>query len=142
MRNKSLRIVLTLLGVAAIVCLGGFREFVFVNINYHLKFLYYEQSQSYAHSFFDFLNNYTYNQVYYSKWALTVVFSVVFLLNSLLIIKVLFGKKEFLKWTAILYGVLFLLSAIAFGIGWLLGSTADGYTVARLFMALHNLPFR
>lgn len=56
------------------ILLGMLRDFVFVNWNYQLDYEAYHRDFSYAHSFFNFLNVWTYKQLYWGKWLLTAFF--------------------------------------------------------------------
>jgi len=138
--RRPLRIALLLLAVVAVVLLGVFREFVFVNINYHLKYIYYEQAESYAHSFFDFLNNYSYSAVYYSKWWLTAIFSVVYIGLTLLIIYCVYPEKRYIRWTLFTYGLLIAVSSLLFLFGWLLGDMDNLYYITRKVMGIVQSP--
>lgn len=138
--SRTLRIILLLLSVAGIVLLGSLREFIFVNINYQLKYLYYEQAESYAHSFFDFLNNYSYAEIYYSKWWLMAIFTILFWVCSLLIVYFLKPERKWLKWMTLMYATLIVAAGIIFFFGWVFGQIDGGYAISRLVLGVAHSP--
>lgn len=138
--NKRLRILLVVLAVATVVVWGAFREFVFVNINEHLKFVYWNYEQSYAHSMFHFLNQYSYERVYFSKWWLTFLFSLGSYILTLFILGLLYPRRNSFFVTSIFYGVLIFVSIICFGFGWISGFDTEGYRLSRVFMGYAQSP--
>lgn len=91
------KIVRLLLFAVLFICIGLLRDFIFVNWNYQLDYSQNQRSFSYAHSFFDFLNTFTYTQLYWGKWMLTSVFTLINFTIGWFYIKELKLKKQLLK---------------------------------------------
>ncbi len=126
--------------VIAFVAVGYLRDFIAINLNYHLHFLDNNYEYSSAHSFFDFLNNYSYKQVYNSKYAMTLIFTLLnFVLGAVLLIVVL-QRKQILKIYTWLYLVLVLVSMFFFGGGYLIDNAQTGYHFSRILMGFLQSP--
>ena len=69
--NNWVKIAIVLI---AFIAVGILRDFIFVNWNYQLDTTEHHRSFTYAHSFFDFISDWTYTKLYWSKWVLTAVF--------------------------------------------------------------------
>ena len=125
-----LRIILAVITGLLLIQLGALREFVFVNVNYQLQYLYYEMDVSYAHSSFDFLNDYTYAQLYRSKWILTIAFSGLFIGLNTAFLWMIYPHRQTIKWTLLCFAFLIVAAGLIFGIGWALDAMfADGTEV-------------
>lgn len=122
-----------------LVTTGFFREFIFVNINEQLRFLYYGSDESYLSPHLELLTHFTYNQLYYLKWILTVVFSLVFLFESSWLVKSIFGGF-YLKELTFIYALLFLVSASLYIPFFIAGNVEQGYILARFFMGIAQSP--
>jgi hypothetical protein len=122
-----------------LVITGFVREFIFVNLNQQLVYLWYENDVSYMSSKLSFLSSLEYWQVYYLKWFLTLLFSTIFLVESALMLKHLFGSY-FWKPLIFLYSLLLSISAVVFGIYTGLGRGDEGYLIARYFMGIAQSP--
>ncbi len=132
--------------VVAMILLGAFRDFLFVNVNFQLQYLWKVQVLSdslavgRAHSLFDFLKSYDYYTVYYTKFALTLVFAFLYWLNTILVVKLVFGDKKFLKYTTYVFAIVVLISLVLYGGGYLFGVPYEGYNLANRFMKLIQSP--
>lgn len=122
-----------------LVITGFVREFIFVNLNLQLVYLWYKNDVSYMSSKLSFLSGLVYWQVYYLKWFLTLLFSAIFLVESALILKHLFGSF-FWKPLLFLYSLLLIISAVVFGVYTGLGRGEEGYLIARYFMGIAQSP--
>ena len=138
--TKSVRRILVASLVIGLILLGAFRDFVFVNINYQLIYLLKDQAFSKAHSFFDFLEGYDYWTIYYWKFIITGIFAVLYLFFTWSIVKVLFNNKSYQKYTVYLFGGVFVISLLLFGLGYLFGDGHFGYEIARQFMEVIQSP--
>lgn len=138
-QNNKTRGLLVLL-VGAMVALGFVRDFIFVNLNYQLSFVYYEKERSFTHSFFDFLNNYSYSQLYYSKWWLTGIFALLNILLCLVLVYLLFKSKRKVKVAGLILSGLVVLAFIGYAAGYLTGSTDTAYRFARTIMGALQSP--
>lgn len=123
-----------------VVALSFFREFVFLNINEQCRVTYYHASDSHVSSWMTFLGNFSYTQLYYSKWALTLFFPFLLMLLSCLIVRLIFNKKEYIKWTVITYVCVVFLSFLLFALGWLFNFQDKGYTFARAIIGIAESP--
>jgi hypothetical protein len=139
MARKVPRIVVFCL-VVLMILLGAFRDFVFVNINYQLIYLWKEKDFSKAHSFFDFLEGYDYWTIYYWKFALTGIFALLYFVLTWTLIKVLFNNRKFQRYAVILFGSVVAMSLLLFGGGYLFGNAHFGYDLARHFMDVVQSP--
>lgn len=126
--------------VTALVLLGALRDFIFVNINFQLDFLWRDLAASKTHSMFEFLNNFSYWEIYYAKFGLTGLFSLIYLVATLLVIRLMFTVKKYRKYTIYLFGGIFLISLLLFGGGYLFGNPHFGYDLARNFMGIIQSP--
>lgn len=127
-------------GFALIIATGFVREFVFLNINEQLAFLYYGHETSNMSWVLGFLGVLTYDQLYWFKWLLTPVFATVFCFETMLSLKQLFGDAHAKETLALFVGLL-ALSAVLFGGFWVFGDIVGGYTQARFLMGLAQSPF-
>ncbi len=128
------------LSILAVVMLGFLRDFIFVNINYQLQHLYYQTEHTYAHSFFAFLSDYSYQQLYYGKFALTALFTLLYLVLTSLSIQLIYRKRQWLKWILYLFGAMVTVAAIFYGLGYAFGNPTRGYKLARVFMGIVQSP--
>lgn len=115
------------------------RDFAFVNINYQVGFLSASKDSkfelyNYTHSYIEpLLSGFSINELYQLKWVLTFVFSGLFALLSLLLLRTLFSTfKEPLKYTALFYGTILIFSALVYFI--------FGYSTSREIMSLPQSP--
>lgn len=130
---------LALLPVVFIAATGFFREFMFVNINEQLSFLYYGSDVSHMSPKLSFLSTWSYDNLYYLKWILTLVFAAVFLIESSWLLKVLFASYH-LKELLFIYALLLFVSAILYIPFFLTGNGEQGYILARFFMGIAQSP--
>jgi hypothetical protein len=121
MARKVPRIVVLSL-VVAMILLGAARDFIFVNINLHLNYLWKEQDFSRAHSF------------------LTGIFALLYFVLTWTLIKVIFNNRKFQRYAVILFGSVVAMSLLLFGGGYLFGNAHFGYDLARHFMDVVQSP--
>lgn len=138
--NKKVKWLLIILIVVAIMVVGYLRDFIAININYHLQFLDTNAERSSAHSFFDFLNNYSYQQVYYSKYALTVIFTVLNFGLGYIFLFVLYRNILLMKIYSGMYATVLVGAALFFAGGLMLANPEDGYRFARILMGFLQSP--
>lgn len=129
------------LSVIILIALSFFRESVFVNINTHMWHLFYHNDKTYLAPYLSFLQQLSYSQFYWFKWALTVFFSLLFLFLSCIIIQLVFKEKKFIRWTIYSFAAIMAVSALAFVIGKLLNRSEDGYIISHFFMGMIQSPF-
>lgn len=133
----------TAIKVLVIICffatIGFLREFLFVNINEQLRFLWYGNEESFMSAKLSFLMGLDYWTLYYMKWFLTVFFALIFMLLSALALKLLTQKYFWLE-LGFIYFLLFAISGAIF-IGYsLLANAENGYLISRYFMGLAQSP--
>lgn len=126
--------------VVAFVAVGYLRDFIAINLNYHLHFLQNQYEHSSAHSFFDFLNNYTYQQVYYSKYVMTLLFTVLNFLLGAFLLWLIINQQRLLIIYIWLYVLVIVASALFFGGGYLVGNPEGGYSFSRILMGFVQSP--
>ena len=123
-----------------IIALGFLREFLFININYHLQFLYYHMKRSYMTKSLNFLRSYTYDELYEIKWILTILFTLVYLFFTCLVIKLLFHVKKCVLRTIYIFAAIVFISFIFYTSGHLVNQDAIGYRLARICMGVVQSP--
>ncbi|HAW20967.1 MAG TPA: hypothetical protein DCX14_12360 [Flavobacteriales bacterium] len=139
MKNRLRFISISLLLVVLLASTGYVREFLFVNINEQLSFLWYGHETSNMSRVLSFLDGFDYWTIYYLKWALTGVFSVIYLIETTLALKYLFNSF-YARESVFLYAALIVVSTILF-VGYSAFDNAeDGYLLSRFFMGLAQSP--
>ena len=88
-----------------------------------------------------FLNNFSYFQLYWSKWILTVLFSLAYFIISLKCIKIFFKEKKYLQWTLIVYLFVGVTAFLFYLYGLLFKDMETGYRFSRIMMGLVQSPF-
>lgn len=135
-KNKLALIALILLFIAT----GFFREFVFVNWNEQMRVTYYHSPDPHVAPSMQWLGTFTYAGLYYLKWPLTLMFTLIFMGYSMLCVHFAFPEKHYLKITAYVYAGTFLLSLLIFTIGWLLNERQAFYVISRFLAGLIETP--
>lgn len=138
--TKAQKYALAVLLVVGFVTVGYLRDFFAININYHLHHIYFETDRSIAHSFFDFLHQYNYWQIYYSKYLLTAVFTVLNFSLGFFLIRTLSNEKAVLRLYTLVYLVVIAGSVLFFGGGYLFQNPDGGYHFARILMGFLQSP--
>lgn len=140
MSRSKVKLILWLFPVVALVVTTGFlREFLFLNINEQISFVYYDTDFSRMSDKLWFLRSWDYSSLYYLKWTLTLVFTGIYLLEAALALKVLF-RSFFFRELLFVFGALTLISGILYVAFSLAGDSQEGYLLARFFMGLAQSP--
>jgi hypothetical protein len=127
--------------VIILASVGFIRDAIFVNLNLQLDYLYYQRDINYTDSFYlKLFEPYTYQQLYYFKWFLTIVFTFIYFGLGILILKIVSPLKKSIIWLIFCYAFLFIISAVCYIGGSLLGEIEQGYKFARIFMGLLQSP--
>ncbi|HWY38600.1 MAG TPA: hypothetical protein VNY73_08580 [Bacteroidia bacterium] len=132
-----------ILFIVLILCLGFFREYIFVGINGVLYNKYYNPGFYDIHIInpsLRFLNAFSYQTLYVAKWLITPVFVCLFWLLQKKFLTFIFHEKKTTYWLSMLYLSLLLLAGISFFTGWLSGHLNEGYRFSRIFMGLIESP--
>ena len=138
--HPKTRIALSMIGIICLfACLGYFREFLFVNINEQLRFLWYGNEESFMSEKLSFMQDWDYWTMYSLKWVLTVAFALIFMVCSAFALKAILNSFYWLE-LGFIYFLLFSISGIIF-IGYSVFAVAeDGYLISRYFMGLAQSP--
>jgi hypothetical protein len=129
--------------VLLLLCLGFFREYFFVSINGVLFNKNYNPAGYDIHVIsppLRFLNVFSYNTLYISKWFITPFFVLLFWFIQKRFLSLIFNEKKTTHWLSVLYLSLLLLAGIAFFAGWMIGHLHGGYRFSRIFMGLAESP--
>jgi hypothetical protein len=126
-----------------LLLLGYFRDYIFININFLSGVKYYPNIETdyKLPSQLSFLNSFTYEQLYFGKFFVTLLFLAAFLLVSIVVIKKLFTDSKYIKWTVYAYISLVVLSGIFYSYGMLFDDFNTGYKLSRVFMGFLQSPF-
>jgi hypothetical protein len=126
---------------AYIILLGYFRDHVFLNINFRLSQLYYNNTFDYVISpDLKFIENYSYVTLFISKWVLTAIFCLLYFTATYLVIKHIFIASKYLKWTLIAHGGIVVFALLLFGVLKLFGNIEMAYKFPRWFMGWLQSP--
>jgi len=131
----QLGLVVVVLGI-----LGFTRQLLLVNINNQLSFLYYHKEISYVVDSVSFIKEYDYATLMWAKWFLTIAYTLLYLISTLWVMRVLSFRKDYLKLTTLLFGGVVVLSALLYGGLSLFGESYIGYRLARFGMGLVQSP--
>lgn len=142
--NKPLRSAQGIVKIVGILCslmiLGYYRDFLFKTINGLLKAWDFDVDYVMPASL-NFLENYQYETLLNIKWALTLFFSILYLILALITIRMLFKERKYFRITIASYIGITLLSFTFIGIGYLFHSTSEKmYEFARYFMGMAQSP--
>ena len=124
----------------ALVLAGFFRDFIFVNINYRMRILYGWDEYGPMPTLLQSLESWDYVDLYYLKWVLTGVATLLFFGLTWWGIYLWFRDKKLITWTAGTFGAIILLSGLFFLGGKLTGQEENGYMLSRKFMEFVQSP--
>ena len=138
MSNSLKKKTLIVSSIIAVIILGFFREFLFTHINEQLFALWYDEP-SRASDAIPCLKSVDYYTLYYTKWFLTALFSVLFYGVTIGLLKIIFDTSYW-KEILIIYGVLIACSVITMAYGYATNTLEETYLLARLFMGVAQSP--
>ena len=119
---------------------GFYRDFLFKNINALMQAWDAEMDYQMPSSL-NFLKNYEYNTLSWFKWVLTVAFSVIYLLISIVVVRLFFNEKIYSRITIITFCGVLLLSLFFMLMGYVFKGGATGmYSIARYLMGMAQSP--
>lgn len=126
--------------IVAILFLGFFREMIFKNINALLQA--WDAEMEYPMpAFLKFTESLDYGTVVNLKWLLTLLFSLAYLIISLITVKILFHTSKFTRITIAAYAGIIVLSALFMLAGFLFKSDSEKmYEFARYLMGMAQSP--
>jgi len=140
-KSSSIQRNISLIILAILVIFSGYlRDTIFKSMNALLRA--WDQDQDYyLPSFLSFLQDYEYTTVENLKWLLTVLFSIIYLFFSILIIRLLFNEKKYLKIVVFTYLGILILSGLFIFTGFLFSNTSQTmYEFARYLMGMAQSP--
>lgn len=138
MSNSLKKKTLIASSIIAVIILGFFREFLFTHINEQLFALWYDEP-SRASDAIPCLKSVDYYTLYYTKWFLTALFSVLFYGVTIGLLKIIFDTSYW-KEILIIYGALIACSVITMAYGYATNTLEETYLLARLFMGVAQSP--
>lgn len=115
------------------VLLGFSREYLFESINIKLYYLWHQEYDTIMEEALAFMNDWDYWTLYWLKWILTGVFSLLYLGVGLLIIKFFFPVKHY-RSVIFSYALVVGLSALVFALGYVFDSVHSNYAISRQLM--------
>lgn len=134
---KKVKIAVTIL---LLFGLGFLREFIFENINTHLYYSWKKEINPYLPNSLGFLERFSYWELYYSKFALIVFFSILFLVISVYLIQQFFSDSIFRRITILFFAGIFTLSTLIFLVGIIIGSADEAYGISRQLIEFIQSP--
>jgi hypothetical protein len=138
--SPAMRKAVTAMLALVYIGLGFFREFVFLNVNEQMRVTYYQATDSHLSPVLSVLKSFSYAQLYYAKWPLTLVFALAFCLLAVLVIRTAFNTKAYTRLILLAYAGVFVLGAVLFFAGSLLGNNAAVYDLSRFLAGLVESP--
>jgi len=133
---KKIHIAIVTIGILII---GYLRDYIFVHINYQLGYLWNGNESFYNQESIDLLGSFSYYQLYFGKYGLTIVFSLIYLGCCLYLFRLLFKKFE-LKLILYIYGCTIFISLLIFMIGYFIQDTDLFYPISRYIMGFVQSP--
>lgn len=124
-----------------ILLLTGFcRDFIFKSINALLQAWDHDMTYAMPRGL-GFFESYEYGTIVNLKWLLTLLFSLLYLLIAIIVIRYTFHNKKFVRITIAAYFGIICLSALLIATGLLLKNSSEKmYEFARYFMGMAQSP--
>src|SRR5579864_8801694 len=88
--------------IAYLLFVGFYRDFVFKNINYLMQ-AWDENLDFSMPSSLRFFENFEYSTLIKIKWVLTILFAIIYLVVSIITLKLLFNNKKYSRITIFTY---------------------------------------
>ena len=104
-----------------------------------MRYLWYGNEESMMSDALSLLDSIDYWTLYYLKWAMTVVFSGIFLIESALFTKLILGKTLW-KELIFMYTILLIVSGLVLAGYALFDEHETGYLISRYFMGIAQSP--
>lgn len=131
---------LIFIGFLALTATGFFREYLFLNINEQIRVTYYQVTDTHVDPPLQVLAQFSYVELYYGKWLLTLIFALIMAALTALIIKWWFGARELVRIGLLVYGTVFALSFIFFLIHTLFPKLEGSYAISRFLVGMTETP--
>lgn len=130
-----------LFGIVFLLMFVGFlRDFMFVNINYELIDIYYKRYEWSPPSFLAVFNDWNYDTLYYFKFFLTGLFTLMYCLITILGIRIAFQDKKYLRITIIAFAIIMGLAFLIYLSGFAGIDEEVAYTFSRWLMGFVESP--
>jgi len=127
--------------IVVFVAVGFLRDAIFMNLNSQLYKLYFKDYEYTLPNWLSFFDSWPYMRLYYFKYVLTALFVILYLILSLLAVKVFTGDAKNIKWVFYAYGIVLLLSLTTYTGGYLLNNFPKGFLFTRNLLGLLQSPF-
>jgi hypothetical protein len=132
---------LVALCLVAIFLIGYVRDYVFVNINYELIDIYYKRNDWQMPTSLNYFENWDYARLYYFKYWFTALFVLLYIITTLVGVKLLFNVKKYL-WISIAAYLAVVVVAFVLNNAHLLGVDGNqAYLFSRELMGFVQSPF-
>lgn len=133
--------------IILLVTIGFAREYFFVNINYQLgKLFYQEYRNSFENTYqlpqgLSFFSSWKYDTLYWFKYILSIIFALIYFAVTLFTLKKMFpGNKQVVRITLWAHAILLSLALIFFAFAYMPGSLQKGYNLSLTFMHILQSP--
>lgn len=104
--------------IGAAIAIGAFRDFIFVNLNYHLDFLEHARRVSYAHSLFQaWAGEVDARGLRALKWVFAILFILCNLALATMLSRVRFGDHRYRVPIMIGFGIVALIAGLSNALG-------------------------
>lgn len=136
--TKGKKVFVIFITIAAYSVLGYFREFLFENVNdamYSINYHPDEQSPKVDVNM-RFLFDYTYKQLYFAKWGLTLIVAALNAITGYLFIRVVFANKSLIKSYFLLYLAVSFIAFLSTILGLILNDNTWTYKLSRFLMGI------
>ncbi len=138
---KTKHWVMAIIMLIVLIILGGLREIIFVNINEQIEFNAGRIDSYRVLETFSFLKELSSDSLVNLKWGLTIAYTCLFLVLSIISLKYILLDKEGVKWLLIGYAGAFILAGAIYVLGKLFEEPQLGYTLSRVVMGALQSPF-
>ncbi len=140
MKNKNLLLFKLSILVILFVLVGFLREHIFVQINYRLGYLRTLDPSYDPYMTLPFIRDLSFSTLYYGKFVLTLLFSLIYMLLGYTLINMLFHNSVFNKYTIALFLLVIFISFILYLTGYLYNDIYSSYEIARYLAGLVQSP--
>jgi len=122
--------------------LGYYRDFLFVNLNYRLFRLYYNNTNYVLPESLMFFNQFDYNTLYYIKYPITVLFFIAYFATTFFAVRIFCLNKKNTILVIYIYILLLVLAGMTMIYNYIINHQIDGdeYSFARWLMGIGQSP--
>lgn len=139
MNKFVVKVILLIVLIGALYTLGYLRNFVFVTINAQSSAIYYHDTKPLLQGFMQFIAGKDYKQLIHLKWALTLIFYLLFFILTVLSIYIAFKNTLYIRLCAAFYGFMLATAFIITITGYLFPViSVRTYDIARSILHLEQ----